>query len=126
FRKHGKCGTEVSELFPEVAGCVDDLCVVRSMNGGNQVSHGPALLTLHTGDGVFNRPSVGAWVLYGLGTENQELPGFIALSPSLYHGGAQNYGSAFPPARYQGTPIGDRLTPLPEAPLPHTTPPPPP
>src|SRR5262249_15202703 len=82
---------------------------------GNQVSHGPAALALHTGDGVFNRPSMGAWTLYGLGTDNQDLPGFIVLSPSLYHGGAQNYGSSFLPAPYQGTRIGDGSTPFPEA-----------
>src|SRR5262249_42598318 len=77
----------------------------------------PALLTLHTGDGVFNRPSVGAWVLYGLGSENRDLPGFIALSPSLYHGGAQNHGSAFLPACFQGTRIGDGSTPFQKAAL---------
>src|SRR5579859_3422261 len=87
------------------------------MNGGNQVSHGPALLTLNTGDGVFNRPSLGAWTLYGLGTENQDLPGFVSLSPSLYHGGAQNYGSAFLPASFQGTRVGDGNTPLGKAQL---------
>jgi hypothetical protein len=80
------------------------------MNGGNQVSHGPALLALNTGSGIFNRPSFGAWTLYGLGTENQDLPGFITLSPSLYHGGTQNYGSAFLPASFQGTRIGDGST----------------
>src|SRR5438093_5351330 len=61
FHKHGQSGVEVSELFPKIAGCIDDICVVRSMNGGNQVSHGPALLMMNTGDGVFNRPSLGAW-----------------------------------------------------------------
>jgi hypothetical protein len=122
FRKYGKSGIEVSELFPHVASCIDDICVIRSMNGGNQVSHGPALLTLHTGDGVFNRPSMGAWVLYGLGTENQDLPGFISLAPSVYHGGAQNYGSAFLPASYQGTRIGDGSTPWQDARLSDTTP----
>src|ERR1043166_9256709 len=92
FHRHGQSGIEVSELFPHIGGCIDDICVIRSMNGGNQVSHGPALLTLHTGDGVFNRPSMGAWVLYGLGTENQNLPGFITLSPAVYHGGARKHG----------------------------------
>jgi hypothetical protein len=115
FQKYGASGIEVSELFPQVAGCIDDLCVIRSMNGGNQVSHGPALLALNTGDGVLARPSLGAWTLYGLGTENQNLPGFITLSPSIYHGGAQNYGSAFLPASYQGTRIGDGSTPFPKA-----------
>ncbi len=117
FKKHGQSGIEVSELFPHIAGCIDDICVLRSMNGGNQVSHGPALLALNTGDGVFNRPSLGAWTLYGLGTENQDLPGFVSLSPSLYHGGAQNYGSAFLPASFQGTRIGDGSTPFQKATL---------
>ena len=107
FSKHGQSGIEVSELFPETASVIDDICVIRSMNGADQVSHGPALLNLNTGSGVFARPSLGAWALYGLGTENQNLPGFISLSPSLYHGGAQNYGSAFLPATFQGTRIGD-------------------
>jgi hypothetical protein len=107
FARYGQSGIEVSELFPEIGSMIDDICVIRSMNGGDQVSHGPALLNINTGSGVFARPSMGAWALYGLGTENQNLPGFISLSPSLYHGGAQNYGSAFLPASFQGTRIGD-------------------
>lgn len=107
FRPYGQSGVEVSDLFPQIGSMIDDICVIRSMNGGDQVSHGPALLNINTGSGVFARPSLGAWTLYGLGTENQNLPGFISLSPSLYHGGAQNYGSAFLPASYQGTRIGD-------------------
>lgn len=110
FSPYGKSGVEVSELFPLTGSVIDDICVVRSMNGGDQVSHGPALLNINTGSGVFARPSMGAWTLYGLGTENQNLPGFISLSPSLYHGGAQNYGSAFLPASFQGTRIGDGST----------------
>ena len=117
FAKHGQSGIEISELFPEIASRIDDICVIRSMNGGDQVSHGPALLNLNTGSGVFARPSLGAWTLYGLGTENQNLPGFISLSPSLYHGGAQNYGSAFLPASFQGTRIGDGSTPFQQAAL---------
>lgn len=115
FHKHGQSGIEVSELFPKIGGCIDDICVIRSMNGGNEVSHGPALLRMHTGDGVLARPSVGAWTLYGLGTENRDLPGFLALSPSLYHGGAQNYGAAFLPAGYQGMRLGDGSTPFQKA-----------
>jgi hypothetical protein len=122
FKKHGECGTEMSELFPHIASCVDDICVIRSMNGGNEVSHGPAMLRMNTGDGVFNRPSLGAWSLYGLGTENRDLPGFISFSPSLYHGGAQNYGSAFLPASFQGTRIGDGNTPFNKATVENTTP----
>ncbi len=122
FKRHGQCGTEISELFPHIGACADDLCVIRSMNGGNEVSHGPAGLRLNTGDGVFTRPSLGAWSLYGLGTENRDLPGFISLSPSLYHGGAQCYGSAFLPASFQGTRVGDGTTPWGNATLANTVP----
>ncbi|HND54309.1 MAG TPA: DUF1501 domain-containing protein [Pirellulaceae bacterium] len=110
FKPYGQSGIEVSDLFPKIGACVDDICVVRSMNGGDQVSHGPALLNINTGSGVFARPCLGAWTLYGLGSENQNLPGFLSLSPSLYHGGTQNYGSAFLPASFQGTRIGDGST----------------
>jgi hypothetical protein len=122
FANYGQCGTEFSELFPHIAACADDLCVLRSMNGGTEVSHGPACLRLNTGDGVFNRPSLGAWTLYGLGTESRDLPGFISFSPSVYHGGAQNYGSAFLPASFQGTRVGDGSTPLGKATLANTAP----
>ncbi len=108
FRVHGgESGVEISDLFPEIGSVIDDICVINSISGGKEVSHGPACLRLNTGDGTFNRPSLGAWTLYGLGTDNSDLPGFITLTPSLYHGGAQNYGSAFLPASYQGTSIGD-------------------
>jgi hypothetical protein len=122
FKKYGQCGTEVSDLFPNVGSCMDDICVLRSINGGNQVSHGPAMLAMNTGDAVFNRPSLGAWTLYGLGSANQDLPGFVTFSPSLYHGGAQNYGSAFLPASFQGTRIGDGSTPWKDAALSNVTP----
>ncbi len=122
FQHYGKSGIEVSDLFPQIGSCIDDICVIRSMNGGDQVSHGPALLNINTGSGVFARPSLGAWTLYGLGTENQNLPGFISLSPSLYHGGAQNYGSAFLPASFQGTRIGDGSTNFKDAKLSNLTP----
>ena len=114
FKKYGQSGIEVSDLFPEIGGCIDDICLIRSMNA-NMVAHGGACLQLHTGDGVFIRPSMGAWMLYGLGCENQNLPGFITLSPSSYHGGAQMYGSAFLPATYQGTRVGDGNTPFKQA-----------
>jgi hypothetical protein len=115
FSKYGQSGIEVSELFPEIGSMIDDVCVVRSMNGGDQVSHGPAQLNLNTGSGVFTRPSLGAWTLYGLGSENANLPGFVSLSPSLYHGGAQKYGSAFLPAQFQAARIGDGGTPFAQA-----------
>jgi hypothetical protein len=105
FRQYGDSGIAVSELFPNVAQCVDDLCVVRSMVGDG-VDHGAALLQLHTGVFSFRRPSMGSWTLYGLGTENQNLPGFITIKPTLGHGGQNNWSSSFLPGQYQGTPIG--------------------
>ena len=106
FKKHGQSGIEVSELFPHLAGCVDDLCVINSMHGSNS-RHGGALLELHTGSDTFVRPSMGSWITYGLGTENQNLPGFVTVCPTLTHGGANNWSAAFLPAAYQGTPIGN-------------------
>jgi hypothetical protein len=106
FKQYGQSGIPVSELFPQIAQHVDDLCVIRSMVGDG-VDHGGALLQLNTGTINFTRPSLGSWVLYGLGTENQNLPGFITIKPSLFHGGAKNWGSAFLPGVYQGIPIGN-------------------
>lgn len=105
FRQHGASGIWVSELFPEVAKCVDDLCMVHSMHGSNS-RHGGALLELHTGSDTFVRPSMGSWITYGLGTENRNMPGFITICPTLTHGGANNWSSAFLPAAFQGTPVG--------------------
>lgn len=122
FQRYGQSGIEVSDLFPHIGGCIDEIAVIRSMNGGDFVSHGPALLNINTGSGVFARPCLGAWTLFGLGSENQNLPGFISLSPSLYHGGAQNYGSAFLPATYQGTRLGDGSTNFKDAKLSSLTP----
>jgi len=106
FKRYGQSGIPVSELFPHVGGCVDDLCVINSMYGSNS-RHGGALLELHTGSDTFVRPSMGSWITYGLGTENQNLPGFITICPTLTHGGVNNWSSAFLPAAYQGTPIGN-------------------
>jgi hypothetical protein len=106
FKKYGQSGIEVSDLFPNVATMVDDLCVVRSMYGSNP-AHGGALLAMHTGSDTQVRPSMGSWITYGLGTENQSLPGFVTICPTLGHGGVQNWSSAFLPAPYQGTPIGN-------------------
>jgi uncharacterized protein DUF1501 len=107
FRRYGQSGIEVSDLFPNVGSCVDDLCLIRSMVGDG-VDHGGALLQLHTGTISFNRPSLGSWVLYGLGTENQNLPGFITIKPNREgHGGQSNWGNSFLPGAYQGTPIGN-------------------
>jgi len=106
FKKHGESGIEVSELFPNVAKHVDDLCILNSVHGTN-AAHGGALLKLHTGSDNFVRPSMGSWITYGLGTENQNLPGFITICPTLAHGGVKNWSSAFLPAAHQGTPIGN-------------------
>jgi Protein of unknown function (DUF1501) len=105
FKPGGKCGTLVSDLFPHVRDRADDLCVIRSIHADNS-AHGGALLQLHTGSDTFVRPSVGSWLTYGLGSENQNLPGFVTICPSLSHGGEQNWSSAFLPASFQGTPIG--------------------
>jgi hypothetical protein len=95
----------VSELFPETARHVDDLCFIHSLHTEG-VAHGPATLFLHCGATNFIRPSIGSWISYGLGTENQNLPGFVTVGPSSGNGGPRNYGPAFLPAVHQGTAIG--------------------
>ncbi len=106
FPKRGESGLPISELFPELARHADDLCLLNGMYADTP-AHPQAFVQLHTGSFQFVRPSLGAWSLYGLGTENENLPGFITLAPPDRVGGAQNYGSAFLPALYQGTKIGD-------------------
>src|SRR5690606_26245719 len=105
FAQYGECGQWVSELFPNVARHVDDICMLHSVHGTN-AAHGGALLKLHTGSDNFVRPSMGSWITYGLGTENLDLPGFVTICPTLAHGGIKNWSSAFLPAHYQGTPLG--------------------
>ncbi len=117
FRRHGQSGAWVSDLFPHVAGCADDLCFIHSMYGSNS-RHGGALLELHTGSDTFVRPSLGSWVTYGLGSENQNLPGFVTICPTLTHGGVNNWSSAFLPAAYQGTPLGSASVPAEQAQIP--------
>ena len=109
FHQYGESGLPVSELFPHVARHVDDLCILRSVHGTNP-AHGGAALKLHTGSDQFVRPSMGSWVTYGLGTENENLPAFITICPTLAHGGVNNWGTAFLPAHCQGTPIGNAST----------------
>lgn len=118
FKRYGQSGLPVSELFPNVAQHVDDLCILRSVHGTNP-AHGGALLKLHTGTDQFVRPSMGAWVVYGLGTENQNLPAFVTICPTLAHGGVNNWGSAFLPAYCQGTPIGNASLPAIKATVKH-------
>jgi Protein of unknown function (DUF1501) len=105
FQPGGRSGLLVSDLFPELRKHADDLCLIRSVHADNS-AHGGALLQLHTGTDTFVRPSIGSWVTYGLGTEDQNLPGFITICPTLGHGGVSNWSSAFLPAAFQGTPIG--------------------
>ena len=102
---YGKSGLRLSTLLPEIGRHADDLCVINSMQT-DLPNHAQAFGQMHTGSFQFVRPSLGAWTLYGLGTENTDLPGFITLNPPADNGGAQNYGSAFLPAICQGTRIG--------------------
>jgi hypothetical protein len=117
FQQYGESGAWVSEIFPNVGRCVDDLCMINGMHGSNS-RHGGALLELHTGSDTFVRPSMGSWITYGLGTENQDLPGFITMCPTLTHGGVNAYSSAFLPAVYSGTPLGNASIPSDQAKIP--------
>jgi len=110
FRKYGESGIEVSELFSHVGECIDDIAVIRSMHA-NVPNHEPSLMLMNCGDSNLVRPSVGSWITYGLGTENQNLPGFIAMSPGGYPiKGTENWQSAFLPGSYQGTYIDSQHT----------------
>ena len=108
FAQHGQTGTWVSELFPHTARHVDKFCFIRGLHTDTP-AHPQAVIQLHTGTALaqLTRPSMGAWLLYGLGTENQDLPGYITINPTPNFGGAVNYGSAFLPAHFQGTRISD-------------------
>ncbi|MEN8713486.1 MAG: DUF1501 domain-containing protein [Verrucomicrobiales bacterium] len=105
FKRYGQCGRWSSSLFPEVAQHVDDLCFIHSMHTEG-VAHGPATLFLHTGATNLIRPSMGAWVSYGLGAENENLPAFVTVNPPANKGGPRNYSNAFLPAFHQGTVLG--------------------
>ena len=105
FKQRGKSGLWISDFFPNVAAHADDLALLRSMQT-DVPAHPQAFLRMHTGSSQFVRPSLGAWATYGLGTENENLPGFITIAPPNNVGGAQNFGSSFLPAIYQGTRIG--------------------
>ncbi len=111
FQKYGQSGIEVSELFPHTAQCVDDLCVIRSMVADN-INHNGACLQMNTGEQAFSRPCLGSWLLYGLGSENQNLPGFVVLSPAQPAQGAPLWSSSFLPAAYQGTLVNDLKKPI--------------
>lgn len=105
FKPRGKSGMLVSDLLPNIARHADDLCVINSMHTDHN-AHPQAILQMNTGSFSFTRPSVGAWCVYGLGTENQNLPGFITINPEFSGGGPLKHGSAFLPAACAGTPIG--------------------
>ena len=110
FKHFGRSGIPVSDLFPRTAQCVDDLCIIRSMHA-DVPNHEPSLMLMNCGDGRLIRPSMGSWVTYGLGTENQNLPGFIAMCPGGYPiKESQNWNSAFLPGVYQGTYIDSKNT----------------
>ncbi len=108
FRQHGKTGTWVSDLFPHLARHVDKFAFLRGLHTDTP-AHPEAVIQLHTGAALaqLTRPSMGAWLLYGLGTENQDLPGYITINPPPNFGGALNYGPAFLPAHFQGTRVSD-------------------
>ena len=114
FRRAGESGNWVSELWPNVARHIDDLCFIKSMHTKG-TSHGQAVSMLHTGTDNLLRPSMGAWVSYGLGSENGDLPAFISIAPPRGHGGTRNFGAAFLPAQHQATAIGHSGLPAKEA-----------
>ncbi len=121
FKKYGQSGIEVSELFPKVAGRIDDICVVRSLLADN-INHNGACLQMNTGEQAFSRPSLGSWLLYGLGSENQNLPGFVVISPSQPAQGAPLWSSSFLPAAYQGTLVANLANPVENLKNPETAP----
>ena len=106
FAKYGQSGLEVSELFPEIATCADHLCVIRSMYTDNP-NHEPSLLMMNSGNMQPIRPSLGSWLTFGLGSENQDLPGFVVLCPGKPVVGPQLWGNSFLPGVYQGTHINN-------------------
>ncbi|MEO7651481.1 MAG: DUF1501 domain-containing protein [Bryobacteraceae bacterium] len=113
FAKHGQCGMELAEVMPHLAGCVDDIALIRSMYG-EHFNHEPALFLMHTGRTIPSRPSIGSWVTYGLGTENQNLPAYVVLDDpkGLPINGISNWQSAWLPPLYQGTRIRSEGAPV--------------
>ena len=120
FSRYGQSGQWVSDLFPSIGQHVDDICQLRGMHTEG-VAHGPATLFLHTGATNLIRPSVGSWITYGLGTENQNLPGFITICPTAAKGGPRNYSNGFLPTQFQGTAIGRAGVPVGQAGIRHVT-----
>ncbi|WP_050029194.1 DUF1501 domain-containing protein [Verrucomicrobium sp. BvORR034] len=109
FKQYGETGTYFSELLPNIAKHADKMCWLRGLHTDTP-AHPQAVVQLHTGsaNAALTRPSMGSWLLYGLGTDNQDLPGYVTINPPPNFGGAVNYGSAFLPAHYQGTRITDQ------------------
>lgn len=105
FQRYGESGAWFSDLWPHIAEHADDLCFIKSMHTRG-TSHGQAVSMIHTGSDNLLRPSVGSWVSYGLGSENENLPAFVSVTPPAGHGGARNYGSAFLPAHHQASTLG--------------------
>jgi hypothetical protein len=105
FRPYGKSGVELSELVPHIGGIADEICLIRSMQT-DAVNHAPAQIMMNTGSQQFGRPSFGAWTLYGLGSDAEDLPGFVVLTSAKgTSGGASNYGAGFLPTTYGGIPL---------------------
>ena len=113
FKRHGQSGTEVSDIFPHTAKCVDDIAVIRSMHA-DVPNHEPSLMLMNCGEARLIRPSVGSWVTYGLGSENQNLPGFVVMLSKKGGpiSGAKNWTSGYMPASYQGTVVKASGTPI--------------
>ncbi|MBI3414691.1 MAG: DUF1501 domain-containing protein [Verrucomicrobia bacterium] len=113
FAQHGQSGAWVSELFPHIAGIVDDIALVKSC-ATNLFNHAPAKLFMNTGTGLFGRPSMGAWVTYGIGSESQDLPSFLVLQsgPRGPRGGPVNWSSGFLPTQFQGVPLRSGAEPI--------------
>ncbi len=113
FKRYGESGLELSEIIPHVGGIADDICLIRSMKT-DVFNHGPAKLFVNTGSPRFGRPSMGAWVTYGIGSESQELPGFVVLQsgPRGPRGGTPLWGSGFLPTTYQGVPFLNGADPI--------------
>ena len=112
FHQRGESGIMISDFFPHLSRHADDLCLLNGMHTDSP-AHPQASVMLHTGSTNFVRPSMGAWIVYGLGTQNENLPGFVTINPTAGAGGAQNYGSAFLPATFQGTRLGTRANSVP-------------
>src|SRR3954467_6794779 len=113
FKKYGQVGLEVSDLLPNLAGCVGDLCLLRGCYGDNE-THPESVYLMNTGSILMGRPSLGAWVSYGLGIENGNMPGFVVMPDPVGwpKGGAPAWGNGFLPASFQGTPVRGGKVPI--------------